>query len=148
MTDFKLCSMFVLMQIHGTPIILTSPQDADMAERFWYWQGISGRKYIHSVYDVGCCPPLPGAVYIGVKRAGSLRIALAVGRFLPYWDKALPEKDTVRLERLGVDEVHVHLLAKNAEVAEAILQDLAKALGNEVGAHGFSENPVSWDHAA
>ncbi len=136
------------MQIHGTPITLTSPQDADMANRFWYWQGVSGRKYIHSVYDVDCCPPLPGAVYVGVKRAGSLRIAVTVGRFLPFWDKALPEKDLARLERLGVDEVHVHLLAKSADLAEAVLQDLTKALGNEQEARGFSENTSSWVQAA
>ena len=136
------------MQIHGTPIILTSPQDADMAERFWYWQGVSGRKYIHSVYDVDCCPPLPGAVYVGVKRAGAMRIAVTVGRFLPFWDKTLPEKDTTRLERLGVDEVHVHLLTKNAELAEAVLHDLAKALGNELETKGFSENTIPWVQAA
>lgn len=136
------------MQIHGTPIILTSPQDADMANRFWYWQGISGRKYIHSVYDVDCCPPLPGAIYVGVKRAGSLRIAMTVGRFLPFWDKALPEKDLARLERLGIDEVHVHLLAKSAGLAEAVLQDLAKALGNEQETKSFSENTASWVQAA
>ena len=136
------------MLIHGTPIALSSPQDADMAERFWYWQGVSGRKYIHSVYDVDCCPPLPGAVYVGVKRAGAMRIAVTVGRFLPFWDKALPEKDIARLERLGVDEVHVHLLAKSAELAEAVLQDLAKALGNELETKGFSENTVAWVQAA
>ena len=136
------------MLIHGTPIALSSPQDADMAGRFWYWQGVSGRKYIHSIYDVDCCPPLPGAVYVGVKRAGSMRIAVTVGRFLPFWDKALPEKDMARLERLGVDEVHVHLLAKNAELAEAVLHDLAKALGNEHETQVFGENTVSWVHAA
>ncbi|MDE2444944.1 MAG: hypothetical protein KGO94_02120 [Alphaproteobacteria bacterium] len=128
-----------------------------MADRFWYWQGISGRKYIHSVYDVECCPPLPGAVYVGVKRAGHLRVAVAVGRFLPFWDKALPESDADRLRRLGVDEVHVHLLARSADGAEAVLQDLAKAMDDVPAAHGFSEGPVqrpeagayeNWGHAA
>ncbi len=140
--------MFVLMQIHGTPITLSSPQDADMAERFWYWQGTTGRKYIHSVYDVDCCPPLPGAVYVGVKRAGHLRIAVTVGRFLPFWDKALPEKDATRLQRLGVDEVHVHLLARGSEMAEAIMQDLSSALNNEAGVQGLNERATSWVNAA
>jgi hypothetical protein len=136
------------MQIHGTPITLTSPQDADMADRFWYWQGTSGRKYIHSVYDVDCCPPLPGAVYVGVKRAGHLRIAVTVGRFAPFWDKTLPEKDSSRLQRLGVDEVHVHLLARGADAADAIMKDLNSALSETRSPQGLNETTSPWVRAA
>ena len=136
------------MQIHGTPITLTSPQDADMADRFWYWQGTSGRKYIHSVYDVDLCPPLPGAVYVGVKRAGHLRIAVTVGRFAPFWDKTLPEKDSSRLQRLGVDEVHVHLLARGSDAADVIVKDLSSALGETRVPQELNESASSWVHAA
>ena len=136
------------MQIHGTPVTLTSPQDADMADRFWYWQGTSGRKYIHSVYSLDCCPPLPGAVYVGVKRAGHFRIAVTVGRFTPFWDKTLPEKDTARLQRLGVDEVHVHLLARGSDAADVIVKDLSSALGETRGPQELNESASSWVHAA
>jgi hypothetical protein len=133
------------MLIQGSPIALTAPQDAEMKDRFWYWQGTSGRKYIHSVYDLDCCPPLPGAVYVAVKRAGHLRIAVAVGRFAPFWDKTFDEN---RLADLGADEIHVHLLARNPEQAEAVNRDLASALNEPPQSYGFSEAPQSWVHAA
>lgn len=99
-----------------------------MEELFWYWRGASGQKYIHSVYDLDACPPLPGAVYVGVRRNGHLRVAMAVGRFEQFWDKTLGLDDFAMLESLGATEVHVHLLAKGSEAAEAVKSDLARAL--------------------
>jgi hypothetical protein len=116
------------MNIHGTPLALETVGIADMTDRFWYWQGQSGRKYIHSVYEIENCPPLPGAVYVAVKRSGSLRVAVAVGRFQPFWDQTLGEDDLTRLELLGADEVHVHLLARSPELAESVRSDLASAM--------------------
>ncbi len=128
------------MQILGSPIALDTPEYADMKQRFWYWQGQSGQKYIHSVYEIDACPPLPGAVYVAVKRVGLMRVAVAVGRFAPFWDKTLGEDDLRRLEMLGVDEVHVHLLARNPEMVDSVKQDLASALGEVRTSYGFSES--------
>ena len=136
------------MQIHGSPVTVSHPQDADMADRFWYWQGSSGRKYIHSVYGVDGCPPLPGAVYVGVKRAGHLRIALTVGKFLPFWDRALPEAESVKLEELGVDEIHVHLLARDHLSVEAVMRDLGFAMGASAQLRGLSESVSPLSYAA
>ena len=128
------------MQIQGSPFRL-SPATADMtelSERFWYWQGASGRKYIHSVYEPGSCPPLPGAVYVGVKRQGSMRIAVCVGRFLPLWDA----HKAINAELSGFDELHVHLLASANGEAELVRADLSSALGefSDVGQRaGFYE---------
>ena len=91
---------------------------------------------------------MPGAVYVGVKRAGHLRIAVTVGRFTPFWDKALPEKDASRLKRLGVDEVHVHLLARGSEAADGIMKDLSSALGETRNTQELNETASSWVHAA
>jgi hypothetical protein len=140
------CSIFVLMLIQGSPIVLDTASDSDMKERFWYWQGASGRKYIHSVYELDACPPLPGAVYVAVKRSGHMRIAVAVGRFAPFWDRSLLGH---KLEELGADEIHVHLLARNPELAEAIKSDLASALNEWSQAYGLNEPaPSSWVYAA
>ncbi len=140
--------MFVPMLIQGFPIALDTPQEADMKNRFFYWQGASGRKYIHSVYELDACPPLPGAVYVAVKRSGSLRVAVSVGRFGPFWDGTLGQHDLARLETLGVDEVHVHLLAKGPENAETIRVDLGSALGEMPQKFGLCEPDQSWVHAA
>ena len=56
-------------------------------ERFQYWQGASGHRYICSIYAPHSCPPLPGAVYIAVKREeDGARSARAVGRFASFFD--------------------------------------------------------------
>ena len=97
--------------------------DPTAEPRFCYWYGASGRRYIHSIYPAGSCPPLPGAVFIAVKRTGTLRTALATGRFSVFWDLGAA-CDLAR----GADELHVHLLAHDDAEAEAIAADLAQAL--------------------
>ena len=104
--------------------------DCDFADRFVYWTGASGRRYIHTVYDAGACPPLPGAVYVSVERlpGGQLR-ALAAGCF--------PKPLAFNLARLAdaggsaafANEVHVHLLADSEAERAAILDDLRRGLG-------------------
>ncbi|MDE2386021.1 MAG: hypothetical protein KGO53_15525 [Alphaproteobacteria bacterium] len=127
------------MNIIGSPISPTAAAELpDLLERFWYWRGASGQNYIHSVYAPETCPPLPGAVYVGVKRAGGMRIALSVGRFAPFWDKALPGASFADFR--GCDEVHVHLLARGAESAEAVRRDLAAALGDGHADFGLHED--------
>jgi hypothetical protein len=115
------------MLIHGTPITADFPSDPDFKDRFWYWTGASGRKYIHSVFALDDCPPLPGAIYVAVRREGPLRLVMGIGRLTPFWDGPMGGRDLAALRRNGVDEIHVHLLAKSPEVAEAILEDLLQA---------------------
>ncbi|MBL8792060.1 MAG: hypothetical protein JNM45_16330 [Rhizobiales bacterium] len=116
------------MLIHGSPISAELPSDPGLQDRFWYWHGASGRKYIHSVYEPDCCPPLPGAIYVAVRRKGKMRIAMAVGRFTPFWDGVMMSSEAAHVARLGIDEIHVHLLAKSAIDAEDVLADLRDAM--------------------
>jgi hypothetical protein len=125
------------MLIHGTPIAADLPSDPTFKDRFWYWTGASGRKYIHSVYTLEDCPPLPGAVFIGVRREGPLRIVMGIGRFTQFWEGTLGSGDLASLRTSGADEIHVHLLAKSPEVANAILDDLLQAYEHEEP--GFSD---------
>ena len=118
------------MHIHGSPICKTAASETpDLLERFWHWRGASGQNYIHSVYQPDSCPPLPGAVYVGVKRVGSARVAVNVGRFAPFWDGLMP--CAISPDFRDCDEVHVHLLARSVEAAETVRRDLATALGQE-----------------
>src|SRR3954463_7132796 len=98
--------MFAMI-IHGTPLTSILPEGS-IEPRFWYWFGASGRRYIHSVYPAGCCPPLPGAVFIAVKRTGTLRTAVSVGRFSVFWDLSVTPA-----VGWDVEELHVHLLARD-----------------------------------
>jgi len=110
------------MLIHGSPISINFPLGSNDNERFWYWRGASGKKYIHSVYAAGACPPLPGAIYVAVRRIGQLRTVTAMGRFSPFWDGTSSE-----LAAVDADEIHVHLLARDNTAANAVLSDLQAA---------------------
>lgn len=132
------------MLIHGTPIAADFPSDPSFKDRFWYWTGASGRKYIHSVYALEDCPPLPGAIYVAVRRQGPLRVVMGIGRFTAFWDGPLGGRDLQALRARGVDEIHVHLLAKSSEVAIATLGDLQQAYEAErPELNGFAETAVS-----
>jgi hypothetical protein len=112
------------MLIQGSPISINFPHGSVDNERFWYWRGVSGKKYIHSIYAADACPPLPGAIYVAVRRIGHLRTAIAVGRFSPFWDGAFTE-----FTDMDADEIHVHLLARDNSAADAVLGDLRAAFG-------------------
>jgi hypothetical protein len=129
------------MLIHGHPLSLDLPQDLGLQERFWYWRGASGRKYIHSVYEPELCPPLPGAIFVAVRRTGSLRTAISCGRFAPFWDGAMANQVLGQLSSSGVNEIHVHLLAREPEDATRVLADLDSALRDAAGGDfpGFHE---------
>ncbi len=136
------------MHIHGSPITFSAAAETnELQERFWYWRGASGQNYIHSVYEPDNCPPLPGAVYVGVKRSGTMRIAVAVGRFAPFWERAMP--CALSDEFRNCDEVHVHLLARSPDAAESVRLDLAAALGQDWPVTGLQETKSAfWNVAA
>src|SRR5262245_47549302 len=48
------------------PVDLGLPQD--LPARLHFWRGASGRRYVHSVYSLIECPPLPRALYLLVQR--------------------------------------------------------------------------------
>ncbi len=130
------------MDIIGSPIsTIASAELPELLERFWYWRGASGRNYIHSVYAPESCPPLPGAVYVGVKRTRGMRIAVTVGRFGPFWGKSLGEEHAFDFN--GCDEVHVHLLSRSPEAAEAVRRDLLQAMSAEADTGGLHETPAT-----
>jgi hypothetical protein len=109
--------------MQGYPLSATLPEDSGLGERFWYWRGASGQSYIHSIYAPDLCPPVAGAVFVIVRKAGGSRTAVSIGRFGA--DGLRPVAfSTV----LAGDEIHVHLLARDGELAERVLRDLAATL--------------------
>jgi hypothetical protein len=128
------CSIFVPMLIQGHSMTSTLLRDIGDDGRFWYWRGASGRRFIHSVYPVDECPPLPGAIYVAVRRTGTLRTAIAVGRFPVFWNMSAGNQLARTMTGLGADEIHVHLLAGDEDCARAIQRDLEMALTHEEAA--------------
>ncbi len=110
-------------------------------DRFWYWNGVSGKKYIHSIYSLSDCPPLPGAVYVTVqKTADGGRKPLEVGRFGDNWDYMEALVADQRCGLVSIDEIHVHLLAHNDASADEVLSDLEGTIGHHSVFAGFHED--------
>lgn len=115
------------MLIHGTPLHIPFSGGSESEPGFWYWHGASGRRYIHSVYSPDTCPPLPGAVFLAVRRLGTIRTVLGAGRFVGLWGVNIAQS-TTRWRDLGANEIHVHLLSRDDQEAQAVAADLGAAL--------------------
>lgn len=122
------------MLIHGTPLQIPFSGGTETEPAFWYWHGASGRRYIHSVYSPDKCPPLPGAVFLAVRRLGALRTVLGAGRFTGLWDINLPAGGIDHWRDLGANEIHVHLLSRSDAEAQATAADLLSALRQDAAA--------------
>ena len=113
----------------------------ELKDRFWYWSGASGKRYIHSVYPLDACPPLPGAIFTLVRcLPNGERIALEVGRFNENWDYI----DAMIADKAcGIntaDEIHVHLLASSSDNADTITRDLERAINRTHQTGCFQES--------
>lgn len=111
--------------MQGDPLSATLPDDSGLGERFWYWRGASGRRYIHSIYRRELCPPVPGAVFVIVSLRGGIRRAMSVGRFPSETASA---NAVPGAEFSDEEEIHVHLLAREENAAEQVLGDLQAAM--------------------
>jgi hypothetical protein len=95
------------------------------ANRFHFWTGASGKRYVHTVYELFECPPLPAANYVLVRREpGARRKVLSIGRVGNSASSLNLAEIRQRGAELGADEVHVHLLAESAKLAKLIEFDL------------------------
>jgi hypothetical protein len=117
------------MTLQGFALTSSLLRDAGAESRFWYWRGVSGRRYVHTVYAAGACPPLPGALLVAVKRVGTLRVVVGLG--------IVSGADELH-RYTGCDEIHLHLLSRSRADGEAILADL-KAGVAAMAAPGFAE---------
>lgn len=98
---------------------------AKEANRFHFWTGASGKRYVHTIYELRDCPALPAANYVLVRRArGTRRQILSIGRV----KSASPSLNLAEIRQrgaeLGADEVHVHLLAETPKLSRLIEFDL------------------------
>jgi len=90
-----------------------------------FWHGASGRRYVHTIFDLVTCPRLPACTYVLVRRdAKGGRQALRIGAAsAEAWSLNLAEIRH-RAAQLGANEVHVHLIAADTTGRRQIAQDL------------------------
>ena len=97
----------------------------DDAVRCQLWRGASGRRYLHTVYSLIECPPVPKTNYLLVRRNddGSRQVLhIASG------ENSAPTLNLARIRQvgatLGANEVHVHFLAETEKQRRVVACDL------------------------
>lgn len=90
-----------------------------------FWRGTSGHAYVHTVYTLAGCPPLPPASIMLVKSsAGARREILDVIGVV----HAAPTLNLAEVRRrgaeLGADEVHVHFANSDDQARQTAIADL------------------------
>ncbi len=105
-----------------TPSKKTKPSGK---ERFQFWTGASGARYVHTVYDLLTCPTLPASNFMLVKcDADGAPEILSIGQLSNSATSLNLAEIRRRGAKLGATEVHIHLLADDAKQAMKIQQDL------------------------
>ena len=123
------------------PVALGVAQD--LPARLHFWRGASGKRYVHSVYSLIECPPLPKAMYLLVHRhKGGRREVLHIG----CGQSDAPTLNLARIRQrgaqLGANEVHVHFLAETEAERRLVTCDLRAGQFGELG----SEPTVAAQH--
>jgi hypothetical protein len=115
------------------PVALGMP--SDVPARLHFWRGASGRRYVHAVYSLIECPPLPAASYILARRDDAgLRTVLHIGQGTSDAPTLNLAQVRQRGATLGANEVHVHFLASGEEQRQLVVCDLRAGQFNELSA--------------
>ncbi len=113
--------------VSAAPAWALSGFNANVAQKlaFQFWRGVSGRRYVHTIYDLVTCPRLPACTYVLVRRdASGKRHPLRIGTVSAQaWSLNLAEIRH-RAAQLGANEVHAHLIASDAATRSRIAADL------------------------
>ncbi len=109
----------------------------ELADRFQFWTGASGRRYVHTVYSLVECPALPAGNYVLVNRdADGNRHVLSIGRVSHVAATLNLAEIRRRGADLGANEVHIHLLAASAKQSRMVEADLLTAQSGGAVASG------------
>lgn len=107
------------------PELATLDTPSELTDRFHFWSGASGQRYVHTVYELIDCPEVPAANFLLVHRdSAGRRIVLAIGHATHSAGSMNLAEIRQRGARLGANEVHIHLLAPSAQQRRMIELDL------------------------
>ncbi len=99
----------------------------DIGHGFHYWDGLSGTRYLHSVYSLKECPELPKANYIMVRKLeNGEAIPLYVGQTLADATSLNLAHIRQKAARLGANEIHIHVMTNSPMERADVERDLLK----------------------
>ena len=105
------------------PVALGFPQD--LPARLHFWRGASGTRYVHTVYSLIECPPLPRALDLLVRRNREGRREVL---HISCGESDAPTLNLAHVRQrgaqLGANEVHVHFLAETEAQRRLLTCDL------------------------
>lgn len=111
-----------MRRMNQQPSVDSAP---DLMQRFLFWTGASGRRYVHTIYSLTDCPALSSGNYILVQRGpDGRRLVLAIDRMTASSPSLNLAELRHRGASLGANEVHVHLLAEGGRDSQQIEFDL------------------------
>jgi len=125
-TALKLVTNFP-EQVAGAGNARALVEVGDIGHGFHYWDGVSGERYLHSVYSLQSCPELPKANYIIVRRLENGECEpLTIGQ--TNEDACSLNLAHIRrtAARLGGDEIHIHVMTNSADERNRAEQDLLR----------------------
>ena len=96
--------------------------------RFEFWAGATGTCYVHSVFALHACPPIPKSVFLIVTRDSN------GAQTIHHVGQCTHDTDTLNLAYIrqtaaefGANEVHVHFLASGHRDRAQVAFDLSAA---------------------
>ena len=94
---------------------------------FHYWDGLTGARYLHSVYSLQECPELPKANYIMVRKLDNGEaIPLFIGQTIADATSLNLAHIRQKAARLGANEIHIHVMTENHKERSEVERDLLK----------------------
>lgn len=96
---------------------LEAARHPELANRFHFWRGASGRRYAATRFPLSRIPAFENAVILHVCRHEDDMVVVGIAAS----DSGNPVKTPVSY---GIDEVHVHLVRGGTEELQAAVEDL------------------------
>ncbi len=99
----------------------------DIGHGFHYWDGLTGERYLHSVYSLQDCPELPKANYIMVRKLDNGEaIPLFIGQTVADATSLNLAHIRQKASRLGANEIHIHVMTDTPTERDDVERDLLK----------------------
>ncbi len=99
----------------------------EIGHGFHYWDGLTGVRYLHSVYSLQDCPELPKANYIMVRKLDNGEaIPLFIGQTIADATSLNLAHIRQKAARLGANEIHIHVMTDTPTERAVVERDLLK----------------------
>ncbi len=99
----------------------------DIGHGFHYWEGLTGVRYLHSVYSLQECPELPKANFIMVRRLeNGDAIPLHIGQTIADATSLNLAHIRQKAAKLGANEIHIHVMTDSPKERADVERDLLK----------------------